>query len=237
MDLETQIADLEIDVIDLKRMNYKEALKLQEKLREERKKDKILNTVLFVEHDHVYTIGTDFVDQNSVIRDNLPSSDQLVEVNRGGKITYHGPGQLVGYFIFKVPLDKVGNFQNYIEDLTIDTLRSFDIRAFSRKGEQDKYGKNIRGAWCRVNGVNRKVAAQGLEFKAAGKNERKESLVVTMHGFAFNVNTDLDYFKPIKPCGFEYDVMTSMREILGKDIDIEAVKQIIKGKLINWRNY
>lgn len=211
-------------------MEYSDALREQEKLRDLRIKDEISDTVMLLEHNHVYTIGKDLISKSELIKDKLNAP--LVNVGRGGKITYHGPGQLVAYFIFKIPLREIGNYVNTIESTTLATLKHYGIAAYSRKNEKDAYGKNIRGAWCNVDGVHKKIAAQGIETKKMKQhNINKEIMVVTMHGFALNVNTNLDYFKQINPCGFTYDVMSSMQEILQNPIEMYGIKKIVQEKL------
>lgn len=224
-----------VEVVDCGRMNYLEALALQQKLREQRIREEIKDTVLLVEHDPVYTLGKDQIDEQNLIKSPLPAP--LIKVDRGGKITYHGPGQLVAYFLFKLPLSELGNFVTGIENLTLETLRSYGLPAYSRKEEKDSYGKNIRGAWCKYRGEHKKVAAQGLELKKAGEDPKSgEQLVVTMHGFALNVNTDLSYFRPIRPCGFDYEVTSSMQEISGSTLDFEEVKKKVGNKIRIWRS-
>jgi len=129
--------------------------------------------------------------------------DFIVGVNRGGDITYHGPGQLMGYLIFdlrKLSRD-LGLFINRIEDTIINTLNTFGIDSFR------KYG--FRGVWVK----DKKIASIGL-----GVNKW-----VTIHGFGLNVNTDLNFFKMIKPCGMNIK-MTSMGEVLGEPVDLNLVK-------------
>lgn len=210
-------------IIDYGVMDYSKALEEQERLRSLRIKDEITDTVMLLEHNHIYTIGKDLISENALIRSELNAP--LININRGGKITYHGPGQLVAYLIWKIEAREIGKFIDFIEDLTIDILNEFGIEAYSRKKEKDSYGKNIRGAWCKLNGIDKKIAAQGIETKRS-KNE-----LVTMHGLALNVNTNLNYFKKINPCGFTYDAMSSMQEILGKKIDLEIIKKIVQVKL------
>lgn len=211
-----------MQIRDCGQMEYKKALALQEKLREERLRDTIPNIVLLLEHEPVYTLGKDIIEEKALITGELPVP--IVRVNRGGKITYHGPGQLIGYFICKLPVREIGTFIDALEQLTIRLVQEYGISAYSRKEERDSYGKNIRGAWCLVDGVPKKIAAQGLETRSAGVSPEGDHLLVTMHGFALNITTDLRFFKYINPCGFTYDVMTSMREILDKNADVPSVR-------------
>lgn len=218
----------DLKIIDCEVVEYKKALQMQEYLRELRKGDNIPDTVLLLEHPHVYTLGTDVKEGElpSLIKDKI--NEEIVATGRGGKITYHGPGQLVGYFIWKIPLKKLGKFLNQIEQTMVSALQTFGIDAYSRKREEDVRLKGIRGAWIMREGIPKKIASQALEMTHAPKRE-EEDMVVSMHGFALNVNTDKRYFAKINPCGFEYNVMTSMQEILGREIDMLAVKrEIIK---------
>ena len=222
-----------INIQDLGKMDYSQALALQQGLREQRINDTISDTVLLVEHNPIYTIGKDPVAEESLVRSELPAPS--IKVDRGGKITYHGPGQLVAYFIFKMHLSEVGNFVDMIENLTVETVNDFGIDCYSRKDEKDNYGKYIRGAWCLQEKVHRKIAAQGLETKRAGLDEKtQQHYLVTMHGCALNVNTDLRYFKSINPCGFTYDVMTSMQEMAGKECSMTQVKETFTQKIKAW---
>lgn len=220
----------EIDIQYLGRVPYGKALEMQHSLREKRMNDKIPDTVLLLEHEHVYTQGRDNIAREELIKQQLPAP--LFEVERGGKITYHGPGQLVGYFIFKFPRSRIGDFVTAIEDLTIDVAKALGVEAYSRKSEVDAYGKNIRGAWCLKDDVHRKIAAQGVETKLVPNQEAgNDPLIVTMHGFAFNVNTDLRYFSVVHPCGFTYDVMTSSQDVLGRKVPFLEVKDCVEKRI------
>ncbi len=233
-DNKNKILDGQVLIRDCGRMEYAQALALQESLRDLRMKDQIPDTVLLVEHDSVYTIGKDIVEDSALIRQLPPAP--IVHVNRGGKITYHGPGQLVGYCILKIPLVEIGTIVDGIEDFNIGIAQQYGIRAYSRKQEKDAYGKYIRGAWCTIDGVHKKIAAQGLETKNAGMNKTGQKMIVTMHGFALNVNTDLGFFKYINPCGFAYDAITSMEEVLGKHLPFRFVKEYCSREMESFLN-
>lgn len=227
MDLETKIilSGPQLQIIDYKIRDYQEVLLKQQQFRELRLRDEIPDTVIFVEHEPVYTLGKDVTKEQALIKSPLPAP--LIRIERGGKITYHGPGQLVAYFIFKMPLRKIGEFVDSLEQITIKVLRDYGVAAYSRKEEKDAYGKNIRGAWCRVRGIHKKISAQGIETKRAILTN-EEPTIVTMHGFALNINTDLRYFRCINPCGFTYEVMSSLQEVLGNPGNIEAVKKTVQ---------
>ena len=184
-------------------------------------------TFIFVEHPHVYTLGKSG-SENNLLLDliQLKAKDaSFYRIDRGGDITYHGPGQIVGYPIFDLDLIKVG-LKEYIyrlEESIIRTVNEFGIEASRLEGGT--------GVWLdpEVPGIARKICAIGV----------KASKYVTMHGFAFNVNTNLSYFNNINPCGFTDKGVTSLQKELGTAQDIEAVKSIVKKHLqevfdLNW---
>ena len=184
-------------------------------------------TLIFVEHPHVYTLGKSG-SENNLLLDliQLKAKDaSFYRIDRGGDITYHGPGQIVGYPIFDLDLIKVG-LKEYIyrlEESIIRTVNEFGIEASRLEGGT--------GVWLdpEVPGNARKICAIGV----------KASRYITMHGFAFNVNTDLSYFNNINPCGFTDKGVTSLRKELGTVQDIEAVKSKVKKHLqevfdLNW---
>ncbi|MBI1968526.1 lipoyl(octanoyl) transferase LipB [Candidatus Woesearchaeota archaeon] len=215
-----------VQILEHERLPYAEGLALQRRLQIQREKEEIPDTILLLEHDSVYTVGKDMASEQAFIKKKLPAP--LEHVDRGGKITYHGPGQLVAYFVWKITLPEVGNFVDALENLTISLLRTYGIAAYSRKSEKDAYGKNIRGAWAWADGMHKKIAAQGIATK---KIAGEENTLVTMHGFALNVSTDLSYFSYIHPCGFTYEVMASMESLLQKKIDMQELKLLLTNKL------
>ena len=228
---ETKVRD-DLTIVELGTLDYHSALDMQEKLVVLRNQNKITDTVLLLEHPHVYTLGRDVKDEElgKLVRGELPA--EIIQVQRGGKITYHGPGQLVAYFICRLPFVKYGTFLAQVEDVGIATLKSLGIDAYSRKQDIDPRSnkRGIKGAWYKVEGVDRKVVAQGVEVRESPR-QANERMVVTLHGFAMNVNTDLAFFQKIHPCGFQYDVMSSMKEILGREIDMKQVKEAVKEQL------
>ena len=186
-------------------------------------------TLIFVEHPHVYTLGKSG-SENNLLLDyiQLRARDaKFFRIDRGGDITYHGPGQIVGYPIFDLEIMKIG-LKEYIfrlEEAIIKTISEFDLAGSRLEGGT--------GVWLdpEVKGRARKICAIGV----------KASRYVTMHGFAFNVNTDLTYFNYINPCGFTDKGVTSLEEELGRKQDINEVKNIVRGKLrdvfdLNWTN-
>jgi lipoyl(octanoyl) transferase len=176
-------------------------------------------TLIFVEHPHVYTLGKSG-SLNNLLLDNiqLQAKDAaFYRIDRGGDITYHGPGQIVGYPIFD--LEMIGiSLKEYIhglEEAVIATLADYDIIAGRLDG--------ATGVWIdkEISGNTRKICAIGV----------RASRYVTMHGFAFNVNTNLDYFNYINPCGFIDKGVTSLEKEKGTVQNFEAVKITLKNKL------
>ncbi len=170
---------------------------------------------MFCEHPHVYTIGKSGKQENLLISDEFLKSKgtKLYRTNRGGDITYHGPGQIVGYPI--LDLDNFGlSIKKYIhglEEVIIRTLQYWDIVATRSEG--------ATGVWLdNSNPVKaRKIGAIGARI----------SNLVSMHGFALNVNTNLDYFEYIIPCGIKGKSVTSLQQELGRQIEIKEVKDIL----------
>jgi lipoyl(octanoyl) transferase len=176
-------------------------------------------TLIFVEHPHVYTLGKSG-SENNLLLDmiQLRAKDaSFYRIDRGGDITYHGPGQIVGYPIFDLEIIKIGlkEYISRLEDAIIKTVGEFGISASRLEGGT--------GVWLdpEVRGKARKICAIGV----------KASRFVTMHGFAFNVNTDLSYFNNINPCGFTDKGVTSLSQELGTLQDIELVKAKVKKNL------
>jgi lipoyl(octanoyl) transferase len=179
----------------------------------------IPGTLIFVEHPHVYTLGKSGSENNLLIDYiQLKANDaSFYRIDRGGDITYHGPGQIVGYPIFDLEMIKIGlkEYIHRLEEAIIKTLNEFGISG-SRL-----YGGT--GVWLdpEIKGKARKICAIGV----------KASKYVTMHGFAFNVNTNLSYFNHINPCGFTDKGVTSLERELGEKQDINAVKRIVRDKI------
>ncbi|MCG8581346.1 MAG: lipoyl(octanoyl) transferase LipB [Bacteroidales bacterium] len=179
----------------------------------------ITNHLLFVEHPHVYTLGKSGVQNNLLINDQfLKQIDAtFYKINRGGDITYHGPGQIVGYPI--LDLEELGltvkTYIHKLEEAIIQTLAEYNIKSERLEG--------ATGVWLdtTVPGKSRKVCAIGV----------KASRYVSMHGFALNVNTNLTYFNHINPCGFVDKGVTSMEKELGMNLDIQEVKNVLLQKL------
>jgi lipoyl(octanoyl) transferase len=183
--------------------------------------------LIFVEHPHVYTLGKSGSEKNLLLDlIQLKAKDaSFYRIDRGGDITYHGPGQIVGYPIFDLETIMIG-LKEYIyrlEEAIIRTVNEFGLTASRLDGGT--------GVWLdpEVPGKARKICAIGV----------KASRYITMHGFAFNVNTDLTYFNNINPCGFMDKGVTSLQKELGISQDFESVKRKVKKNLqevfdLNW---
>jgi len=186
-------------------------------------------SLIFVEHPHVYTLGKSGSKNNLLINHiQLQTKDaKFFRTDRGGDITYHGPGQIVGYPIFDLEKIKIGlkEYIHRLEEVVIMTISDFGISGSRLEG--------TTGVWIdpEAKGKARKICAIGV----------KASRHITMHGFAFNVNTDLSYFNYINPCGFINKGVTSLEKELGVKQDFEKVKLMVKNNLqkifsIEWIN-
>jgi len=174
------------------------------------------NYLIFCEHPHVYTLGKSGSEDNLLIDDSGLKEKQATyyKINRGGDITYHGPGQLVGYPI--IDLDNfftdIHKYLRFLEEAVILTLKEYDIESGRIEG--------LTGVWLdHIEQKNpRKICALGV----------KSSRWVTMHGFAFNINTQLDYFDNIVPCGIDDKAVTSLQHELGREVEMaEVAKKLI----------
>lgn len=199
---------------------YNEAWARQEELFDTNVQAKInglptFNSLIFCEHPHVYTLGKSG-DEHNLLIDYIKlqaENAQFVKTNRGGDITYHGPGQLVGYPVFDLENFNMG-LKQYIftmEECIIELLKLYNIEASRLDG--------AAGVWLDVEKKTvRKICAIGV----------RSSRYITMHGFALNVNTDLSYFSHINPCGFSDKGVTSMQKEIGGIVDMEMVKSKLR---------
>jgi lipoic acid synthetase/lipoyl(octanoyl) transferase len=187
------------NLLDLGFRDYVEVWNLQRKLLELRVKRAIPDTLVLVEHPHVFTVGKGFAGEVPATVEGVP----VFRIERGGQWTYHGPGQLVGYPILDLDSRErdIHMFLRNIEETIIRALAKFGITG--ERGEQT-------GVWV----GRKKIASIG----AAVRNW------VTFHGVALNVNTNLNYFQMITPCGFPGSTMTSMKALLGREIGFALVK-------------
>ena len=195
-----------LKVSELGVMDYSSAWDLQKQVHQDVLNLTSRNTLLLLEHPSVYTAG-----RRTEILDRPVDDTPVIDVDRGGKITWHGPGQLVGYPIVKLKnsTDVVG-FVRELETALISVCAEFGIKA-------DRYCERS-GVWVRDGKGDRKIAAIGLRV-AKG---------VTMHGFALNVNPDLSAFEKIIPCGISGAKVTSLTAELGREITINEVLPVIK---------
>lgn len=172
--------------------------------------------LLFVEHPPVYTLGKSGHMEHVLISEVEREEKGIAffKTNRGGDITFHGPGQLVGYPIFDLEkfYTDIGKYLRNLEEVIILTMAAYGLKGERSAGET--------GVWLdpQVQGKERKICAMGVRC----------SRWITMHGFAFNVNTDLSYFDHIVPCGIKQKAVTSLEKELGQSPDMEEVKQIVK---------
>jgi len=203
-----------IEILDLGMQAYKKSWNFQKSLLKKRSNNEINDTLIFVEHEPVYTLGKN-ANENHILQ-NYPEEIKTFHIERGGDVTYHGPGQLVGYPILDLREYKksISWYMRTLEQIIIDTLSEFNIQADRKNG--------LTGVWYK----NEKIAALGVRV----------SKWITMHGFSLNINPDLNYYKSIIPCGiFEYGV-TSMSKILNEDVDKESVKSALKIKFLDQFN-
>jgi lipoyl(octanoyl) transferase len=220
-----------VQCIDLGLIDYKQAWDFQETLfkkiidqkiaiRENDAIDNPLNYLLICEHPHVFTLGKSGKDEHLLLnQEDLKEHEaSYYKINRGGDITYHGPGQLVVYPIFDLDqfFTDIHKYMRFLEEAVILTLADFGIDA----GRVD----GLTGVWIDAQlSTPRKICALGV----------KSSRWVTMHGIGFNVNTNLKYFSHIVPCGIDDKAVTSMQQELGKEIDFQKVSHTLKEKLAN----
>ncbi|HAH23541.1 MAG TPA: lipoate--protein ligase [Prolixibacteraceae bacterium] len=210
---------------DLGLKDYKECWDYQEILHQQVVNDKLaskkssdINRFLLVEHPHVYTLGKSGDEHNLLINGDFLKKIEAVyyKINRGGDITYHGPGQLVGYPIIDLENYKIGvkDFIFKMEQAIIQTIAEYGLDGSLKDG--------ATGVWldATIPAKSRKICAIGVRI----------SRYVSMHGFALNVNTDMRYFNYINPCGFQTYGVTSIEKELSRKIDLQEVKEIVKGK-------
>lgn len=205
---------------DLGTMPYREAWAKQERLLEsikaaKEKGEDTENYLLFVEHPHVYTLGKSGDEANMLVNAAQLRAEhaEFVRVDRGGDITYHGPGQLVVY-----PVIDMANFGVGVKDY-VDRLEEVVIRTVRQYGIAGERLAGATGVWVEPHSLRaRKICAIGIRC----------SRFVTMHGFALNVNTDLDYFHYINPCGFRDKGVTSIAREIGREVPMPEVKKLVK---------
>lgn len=224
------MANKTVQFKDLGQIDYKEAWDYQTELFDDIIKQKMENRqlgeekhitpnyLLFCEHPHVYTLGKSGSENHLLLNEEALKAKGATyyKINRGGDITYHGPGQIVGYPIIDLDhfFTDIHKYLRLLEEAIILTLAEYSIEA----GRYEGY----TGVWLDAdNDKARKICAMGV----------KCSRWVTMHGFAFNINANLDYFNNIVPCGISDKAVTSLDRELGRPVDMEEVKTILKSKL------
>jgi len=215
---------------DLGLIDYKQCWDFQEELfaeilavkssnRKENKKVSTKNHLIFCEHPHVYTLGKSGDEKNLLVNEDYLKSRGATfhKINRGGDITYHGPGQIVGYPILDLDnfFTDIHKYLRFLEEAVILTLKEYGLESERSPGET--------GVWFDVGTPKaRKICALGV----------KSSRWVTMHGFAFNVNSDLSYFGNIIPCGITDKSVTSLQKELGMEVDMNEVRNKLKAHLV-----
>jgi len=215
---------------DLGLIDYKQCWDFQEQLfaeilavkssnRKENKKIDTKNHLIFCEHPHVYTLGKSGDENNLLVnKDYLKSRGATFhKINRGGDITYHGPGQIVGYPILDLDnfFTDIHKYLRFLEEAVILTLKEYGLESERSNGET--------GVWFDIGTPKaRKICALGV----------KSSRWVTMHGFAFNVNSDLSYFGNIIPCGITDKSVTSLQNELGREMNMDEVRHKLKAHLV-----
>jgi lipoate-protein ligase B len=200
-------------VLDLGVAAYEDVWRLQQELVAARQRDEIADTLVLVEHPHVVTLG------RGARRENFPGETDMpvFEVERGGDVTYHGPGQLVGYpiFLLREPERDLHRYLRGLEEALILALGDLGVRAARRPG--------ATGVWTApdANEPQRKIGSIGIAVKRW----------VTMHGFALNVETDLSRFEAMNPCGFDARVMTSASRCLGRPVSLDEARPRVTRRL------
>ena len=207
-----------IKIIDLGFLDYKNSWNYQKELQKKVLIGDCSDSIIFVEHDSVYTFGKNSDKSNLLV--SKDSKIKIYETERGGEITYHGPGQIVCYPILNLKNFKqsVTWYMRALEEVIIETLKLFNIKASRKDG--------LTGVWVK----DEKIGAQGVRM----------TKWVTMHGFALNVNTDLRFFNDIIPCGIKDFGVTSIKKIIGKEQDLSLVKEHILisfAKVFNIKGY
>jgi lipoyl(octanoyl) transferase len=225
------VINKEFEIIYLGRLDYGEALEVQTRLFNDnlavKKQNREValgeqvptkNYLIFCEHPHVFTLGKSGEAKNLLVKkEDLPEIDaSYYHVNRGGDITYHGPGQLIVYPVIDMEnfFTDIHRYMRILEESVILTLRDFSIESGRIEG--------LTGVWIGQGDHARKICALGV----------KTSRWVTLHGLALNINSDLRYFDYIVPCGITDKAVTSMEKEIGKKVDLTQVQSILRDHLL-----
>ncbi len=202
------------EILNLGLIDYQQALNYQREIFKQKHTTKLNDTLIFAQHPPVYTCGRS-ADTDTLIKDKAAQPIQVLKVDRGGSITYHGPGQLLVYPVIKLEKDmRVMTYIRNLEHMVIRMLAVYGIKA--NQGE-------VSGVWV----GKKKIASIGIKISSG----------ITMHGISINVNCDLAPFEPILACGTDAQA-TSMKEILGYEIEISDVIDLVIlnfGKVFNYR--
>ncbi len=198
----------------IKPINYNFAIEIMEKRLEKISVNKKKELIWILEHEEIYTGGTNYKD-NEI----LDKSINFIKTNRGGKITYHGRGQLVFYFVLDLKKRKINirSLISIIEKTIIDTLNYFNIKTFADR-------KNI-GIWCKYKNKNKKIAAIGIKVKKW----------IAYHGFSLNISNDLKKYDKIIPCGLDCSKISNLNKIKKQDYK-KIKKKLIENFIINIEN-
>ena len=181
------------------------------KIHEAVKLGNLPNIILLLEHDHVYTLGKNA--NKNYLLNSYPKDVQVIETDRGGQITYHGPGQLIGYPIINLNQFKksVSWYMRTLEEVIIETLKNFSIISHRKDG--------MTGVWVE----DEKICAMGVRL----------ARWVSMHGFALNINPDMNYYNGMIPCGIQDYGITSMNDVLNKNVDLYNVMEEFSINFLN----
>ena len=224
------IINKNISITDLGYIDFKEAwdyqttlferalaVKTENRSRLEHDRLSTENHLLFCQHPHVYTLGKSGKENNLLLNQEGLSSvnASYYHINRGGDITYHGPGQLVGYLVIDLEnfFTDIHKYMRYLEEAVIQTLAELNLNSGRIQG--------LTGVWVDIDKRPRKICAMGV----------KTSRWITMHGFALNVNPDLTYFNHIVPCGISDKAVTSLQVELGREVQVKEVQEILQDKI------
>ncbi len=210
--LELEVATPDLAVLNLGRIDYEAAWQLQRELAAERAADRLANTLLLLEHPHTYTFGSKGKREHLLVpeEDLRAEGIAVLDVDRGGDVTYHGPGQLVGYPILRLRDYGIRCVQylRCLEEVLVRVAGSYSLMAARQRG--------YTGVWV----GDAKLAAIGTKVDANG---------ITRHGFALNVTTDLRYFARIIPCGIPDKAVCSLESLLGRPVDLaEATERTVQ---------
>ena len=200
-----QSLDKQLNFFYIGRRSYYPIWKLQQELHHDIKNNELSSVVLFLEHDHVYTFGKNA--NKDFLLNSYPKEVEVVQSDRGGQITYHGPGQLVGYPIINLNKFKksVSWYMRSLEEVIIQTLNEYTINAKRKQG--------MTGVWVE----DEKICAMGVRL----------SRWVTMHGFALNVMPEMSYYDSMIPCGIQEYGITSIYNLIDKEIDMFDISEIL----------